>query len=68
MKLPPLRTGTCLIGKHRYPAIVGKVQGRTREMFVCGLHVERFLGGLPPEALRQLQAHGVSFRVDGNPL
>ena len=53
MKLPPLRTGTCLIGNHRYPAIVGKVQGRTREMFVCGLHVDRFLGALPPAELRQ---------------
>lgn len=68
MTLPPLRAGSCRIGDRRYPTIVGKVQGRTRELFVCVLHVDRFIGTLPPAELWQLLQQGMELRADGDPL
>ena len=66
MTLPPLRTGSCLIGGRRYPAIVGAAKGMTLELFVCGVHVDRFLRTLPPEELRQFLEQGISIQESGD--
>jgi hypothetical protein len=55
MTLPPLRVGSALIGSRRYPAIVGKVKGRAREIFVCGVHIDRFLPRIPDAELRDMK-------------
>jgi hypothetical protein len=64
-KLPSLRTGICTIGQLRFPAIVGKVEGETREIFICGVHLDRFIGTLPPPELWQLLQQGIEVRADG---
>jgi hypothetical protein len=68
MTLPPLRTGSCVIGSRRYPVIVGEAKGMIPELFVCGLHVDRFIRTLPPAELRQFLQQGISIQEDGNEL
>lgn len=66
MTLPPLRTGLCTIAGYRYPVIVGKTEGATREIFICGIHIDRFceqiLDGELPEA------RGMRFDLGGHEL
>jgi hypothetical protein len=68
MTLPPLRTGSCIIGRRRYPAIIGEAKGTTLELFVCGLHVDRFIRTLPPAELREFLQRGIEVRADGGGL
>jgi len=56
MSYPPLRVGTVTLGKSTYPAIVGKTKGGTREIFVCGEHIDRFLRRFRVDELMTLDA------------
>ena len=68
MTIPPLRTGSCVIGGRRYLAIVGEAKGMTLELFVCGIHVDRFIKTLPPAELGQFLQQGISIQADGDDL
>lgn len=66
MTLPPLRTGLCTIAGCRYPVIVGKTEGETREIFICGVHIDRFCNQLPDGGLPE--GWGMRFDLGGHEL
>jgi hypothetical protein len=69
MNLPPLRTGSCRIGSHWYPAVIGRTEGlATPELFVCGSHIDRFVKALPPAELGSFLRQGIELRADGGTL
>lgn len=51
MTLPPLRLASATVCGRRYPAIVGLVRGKRREIFICGEHIDRFLRRLSASEL-----------------
>lgn len=60
----PIRSGIATIDGKDYPAMVGEVAGDEREIFVCGLHIDRFLGTLPPASCLRIARQGVQIRVE----
>lgn len=62
MTLPPLRLASATACGRRYPAIVGLVRGKRREIFICGEHIDRFLRRFCDDELAGI----ASVRIDAH--